>query len=199
MAVFVPTGQVYGHKLIVFVGEGFELFAGIESSFHYWWVIRRGSTMRTDAVYTPSDCFETFPFPGVGPADIGEMLHDLRCGAMRVYDVGLTGLLQKINDRVCSDPTVKGLRDLQVRLDRAVAAAYGWNDLDLGHGFHETRQGVRFTISEHARQTVLDRLLALNHQRHAEEEAAAELARQAKPARTRAGKAKLKADSPTLF
>jgi hypothetical protein len=50
-----------------------------------------------------------------------------------------------------------------------VAAAYGWDDLDLEHGFHETKQGLRYTISEAARRTVLDRLLALNHQRYAEE------------------------------
>ena len=56
-------------------------------------------------------------------------------------------------------------------MDQAVAAAYGWQDIDLGHGFHETKQGIRYTISEAARREVLDRLLALNHQRHAEEEA----------------------------
>ena len=48
-----------------------------------------------------------------------------------------------------------------------VAAAYGWTD--LGHGFHETKQGVRDTISEPARREVLARLLKLNHQRYAEE------------------------------
>ena len=50
-----------------------------------------------------------------------------------------------------------------------VAAAYGWSDLNLGHGFHETKQGVRFTISEPARREVLQRLLKLNHERYAEE------------------------------
>jgi hypothetical protein len=54
-------------------------------------------------------------------------------------------------------------------LDKAVAAAYGWDDLDLGHGFHETKQGLRFTISEPARREVLQRLLKLNHQRYEEE------------------------------
>jgi len=54
-------------------------------------------------------------------------------------------------------------------MDQAVAAAYGWQDLDLGHGFHQTKQGDRFTISETARREVLDRLLELNHQRYAEE------------------------------
>lgn len=54
-------------------------------------------------------------------------------------------------------------------MDHAVAAAYGWDDLGLGHGFHETRQGLRYTISDPARDEVLDRLLALNHERHEEE------------------------------
>lgn len=39
----------------------------------------------------------------------------------------------------------------------------------LNHGFHETKQGTRYTISETARREVLDRLLELNHQRYAEE------------------------------
>lgn len=39
----------------------------------------------------------------------------------------------------------------------------------LHHGFHEARQGLRFTINEAARREVLDRLLALNHERYAEE------------------------------
>jgi hypothetical protein len=54
-------------------------------------------------------------------------------------------------------------------MDQAVATAYGWSDLDLDHGFHETKQGIRYTISESARRTVLDRLLALNHQRYENE------------------------------
>ena len=51
-----------------------------------------------------------------------------------------------------------------------MSAAYGWTDLDFGHGFYETKQGVRFTISEPARREVLQRLLKLNHERYAEEE-----------------------------
>ena len=60
-------------------------------------------------------------------------------------------------------------RELHVEMDNAVAAAYGWGDLDLGHGFHETPQGVRYTISEEARREVLARLLRLNHERYEEE------------------------------
>jgi len=48
-------------------------------------------------------------------------------------------------------------------------AVYGWLNLNLMCTFHTTKQGLRYTISEAARRTVLDRLLALNHERYAEE------------------------------
>jgi hypothetical protein len=54
-------------------------------------------------------------------------------------------------------------------MDEAVAAAYGWEDIDLGHDFHETQQGLRYTIAEPARRELLARLLELNHQRYEEE------------------------------
>jgi hypothetical protein len=82
-------------------------------------------------------------------------------------------------------------------MDEAVRAAYGWSDLDLGHGFHNTKQGARYTISETARRTILDRLLALNHQRHAQENA--RKAAQAVSAPVKQGrKKKNKADKLTL-
>ena len=47
---------------------------------------------------------------------------------------------------------------LHVEMVRAVAAAYGWDDLALGHDFHQTQQGVRFTLSEAARREQLGSL-----------------------------------------
>ena len=55
-------------------------------------------------------------------------------------------------------------------MDEAVAGTYGWTDLRLDHGFHQTEQGSRFTISEAALVEVLDKLLELNHKCRAEEE-----------------------------
>lgn len=54
------------------------------------------------------------------------------------------------------------------KMDKAVGR--GWNDLTLWHDFHEMAQGIRFTISESARQEVLSRLLRLNHERRDEEQ-----------------------------
>lgn len=52
---------------------------------------------------------------------------------------------------------------------QAVADACGWSELGLRHGFHATKPSERCTMSEPARRTVLDRLVALNRQRSAEE------------------------------
>ena len=40
---------------------------------------------------------------------------------------------------------------------------------DLGRAFHETMQGVLFTVSEYARRDLLQRPLKLNHERYVEE------------------------------
>lgn len=88
---------------------------------------------------------------------------------MRHRSEGLTKTYNRFHDSGEMSADIRRLRDLQVEMDQAVAAAYGWSDLDLGHDFHETKQGVRFTISEPARREVLQRLLRLNHERYAEE------------------------------
>ncbi|MGE3440418.1 MAG: type IIL restriction-modification enzyme MmeI, partial [Blastocatellales bacterium] len=60
---FSRNGIVFDQKTIVIASSSYSDFAILCSHLHYWWVIEKGSSMRTDPVYTPSDCFETFPFP----------------------------------------------------------------------------------------------------------------------------------------
>ena len=88
---------------------------------------------------------------------------------------GLTKTYNRFHDPGGTAADIAELRTLHRQLDTAVAAAYGWSDLAthegtaLGHDFHETKQGTRYTLAPTARREILDRLLALNHQRHAEE------------------------------
>ena len=82
---------------------------------------------------------------------------------------GLTKTYNRFHDPKETSADIVELRRLHSEMDTAVTVAYDWHDIDLCHGFHETKQGIRFTISEAARREVLDRLLALNHQRYAEE------------------------------
>jgi hypothetical protein len=83
--------------------------------------------------------------------------------------LGLTKLYKLVHSPSGNDEEIQRLRDIHVEIDNAVAEAYGWTDLDLGHGFHLTQQGCRFTIAPDVQVEVLNRLLALNHARYKEE------------------------------
>ncbi|MEZ7892971.1 MAG: hypothetical protein QMC67_14610 [Candidatus Wallbacteria bacterium] len=43
-------------------------FAILQSNLHMIWAIKHGATLGLGLRYTPSDCFETFPFPDIIPA-----------------------------------------------------------------------------------------------------------------------------------
>ncbi|NJO82787.1 MAG: hypothetical protein HC828_08135 [Blastochloris sp.] len=169
--VFSKTGTVFSHATYVFALDKGQQFAVMQSAFHEVWAREYASSMKGDLRYTPSDVFETFPFPA-SFADldtIGETYHAHRQSVMLQIQEGLTKTYNRFHNLKEHSTDIAELRRLHVEMNHAVAAAYGWGDLDLGHGFHETKQGLRYTISEAARRTVLDRLLALNHQRYAEE------------------------------
>ncbi len=180
-------------------------FAVLQSNAHYHWVWHYCSTMRTDLNYSPSDGFETFPFPPfLKPhtplPTIGEAYHAHRRQVMLVRHEGLTKTYNRFHNSDESASDIQKLRDLHVEMDTGVATAYGWDDLDLGHGFHETKQGTRFTISEAARREVLARLLKLNHERYAEEVAQGPHDKKGKPkAAGRKGKKSSSSEEPMLF
>jgi hypothetical protein len=190
--VFAAADQVVSDAVVVFNYDDAGHFGILSSSFHWWWAVTYASTMRTDLRYTPSDCFDTFPQPMVTRAitAAGKALDAHRAKMMIVNGEGLTRTYNRVRDPNDHRSDVETLRRLHVELDYALADAYGWADLDLDHGFHETSQGARYTIGPATRTEVLDRLLELNHQRHAAEQAAT-------PARlARAKKAAKKAASP---
>ncbi|MEE8586097.1 MAG: type IIL restriction-modification enzyme MmeI [Acidobacteriota bacterium] len=167
----VRNGAVFDQKLVVIASDSYGVFGLLCSHLHYWWVLRLGSTLRSDAVYTPSDCFENFPFPQElelikSTAQAYELY---RAELMRKTEIGLTKLYGQFHDRRVRSPFIDGLRERHVRLDQAVLAAYGWCDVKLDHGFYETQVGPRFTISPLALTEVLDRLVELDHERYRKE------------------------------
>ena len=165
---WVAARQVYNEKTVVFVGVPFAL---LQSSVHECWAREYSSTLRQDMQYTPSDCFDTFPLQELPPATValGEQYHDTRASVMVASNRGLTATYNRVNDPLVNDVGIGTMRDLHVAMDVAVVRAFGFDGLNLEHGFHETPRGMRFTISERARREILDRLLALNHERYVEE------------------------------
>ena len=54
---------IYSHSLGVFAYDQFLYFSYLQSTLHNIWAWFNGSSMKSDLRYTPSVCFETFPFP----------------------------------------------------------------------------------------------------------------------------------------
>ncbi len=189
-ATWIDPKQVFAGKVVVFALRGDAYFTLLNSCFHVEWAEKTSSRLKGDPAYSLAETFETMPFPeplkigrnGATPESDGACIVDklsglgaecsqYRLGLMKRRNEGLTATYNRFHDpREFSEDIVR-LRTLHVEMDEAVAAAYGWSDLIFNHGFHEVKQGMRFTISEVSRREVLDRLLALNLQRHAEEEA----------------------------
>ena len=196
LPVFVPTRQVASEQIVVFATDRSVFLALLSSAIHFeWWTSKGESTLETRLRYTPSDGFWTFPQPTLTKRieEAGSALQQLRSSIMKANKIALTDLYNLVNDmRDLSDGVVR-LRSTHADIDEAVREAYAldeerepgvvaferkvasaplpsWREIELGHGFHETRQGVRFTISPEARIDVLDKLLALNHYRHELEE-----------------------------
>ena len=169
--MLVPTGIVFNEKIVVFAHDDAKHFGLLSSATHWWWAVTNSSTLRADTQYTPTDCFETFPQPDLTDAIgiLGGELYAHRSALMLDRKEGLTKTYNRVHDPDEHSDDIERLRGLHVQLDHTVRDAYGWSDLDLGHGFHETKFGTRFTFAPAPRQEVLDRLLELNHERYAEE------------------------------
>lgn len=185
---FVDPNAVLTEALQLFETDRYEDFAILQSVVHETWVRDTSSTLGETLRYSTSDSFDTFPMPSdvSGLIEIGRIYYEHRELLINSQNVGLTELYNSFHDKKNESSQISILRDLGSRLDRAVVAAYGWHDLTLTHGFYETKQGLRFTISEAERREVLDRLAELNHQLYAEEVAAGlHEKKSAKPAKTR--------------
>ena len=189
---FVPAGPVMSDALAVFATDRAAALALLSSSLHFaWWTTMGESSLRKDARYTPSAGFDTFPQPVLTERldRAGRDLDRFRRDVMQQRRLGLTALQRLVRDDGVRDGDVAALRELYREADEATRDAYArdeeaepgigdfegrvsmaplprWADIDLGHGCHDTRYGMRFTISPQARTDVLDKLLALNHYRH---------------------------------
>ena len=178
MLVRVSARQVVSEQVVVFATDSYAQQAVLSSTIHQDWAITYGSTLENRVRYTPSDVFETFPRPEptLELEVIGRTLDTERREIMLRRDLGLTRLYNLVNDpglEAGTDPDVDRMRAIHVELDAAVAAAYGWEDLDLTHGFHTYRKMTRWTVPPATRVEILDRLLEENHRRAAAEAAAA--------------------------
>ncbi len=173
----VPNTYIYSHSLCVVASESYALFACLSSDIHAVWAWENGSRMKQDLRYTHGDIFETFPFP-IGVLDdqdqqlclLGEQFFYQRSEYMIREDKGMTKFYNDLHDPANTNPAILQLRELQMRINQAIVNVYGFDEIDLEHGFHEVAylpegKNMRFTISEAAREELLYCLSMLNKSR----------------------------------
>jgi hypothetical protein len=200
---------VFSDQLVVFTLSTYAAFCALQSRPHEIWARFFGSSMKDDLRYTPSDCFETFPFPKNWETrpDLeaaGKAYYEFRATLMVRNDEGLTETYNRFHDPYETDPNILTLRELHAAIDRAVLDAYDWTDIPTDCEFildyeiedeeewGKKKKPWRYRWPDDMRDEVLARLLELNTERAKEEARVG--AKAEKPRRRR--KARAAAETP---
>lgn len=190
---FLDASIAPDNKLVAIAIDNAEILGCVSSTVHVTWTLAAGSTLEDRPVYVKTVCFEPFPFPITNDeqksriAQLAEQLDAHRKRQQAAYpDLTLTGMynvLEKLRsgevltakERVIHEHgIVSVLRQLHDEIDAAVLEAYGWSDLmpllrvkhgNIAPSGAETRDEVSRAFDE----AILERLVALNAERAAEE------------------------------
>jgi hypothetical protein len=221
---FLPSSIVFSEAIVVIADESDHLFAVLSSRTHETWARFLGSKIGLTLRYTPSDCFETFPFPEKFETDAnleaaGKEYYEFRAALMVKNNEGLTKTYNRFHDPGETTPEIQKLRTLHAAMDRAVLDAYGWTDLKPTFEFlldyeeddddedetgkaNKKKKPWRYRWPDEFRDTVLARLLELNKERAEQERLSGEAA-ELKPEKVKVkrgpGKKKAKNETPDMF
>jgi type II restriction/modification system DNA methylase subunit YeeA len=135
--VWLPPETLPDSALIVFARDDDWFFGVLHSRFHQIWALCLGTQLEDRPRYTPTTCFETFPFPWPPGTPLGKLTRaqdDQRTAiayAARTLDALRCDWL---GDRTDPTRTLTALynvrpgwlKDAHAALDEAVAASYGW-------------------------------------------------------------------------
>lgn len=185
--VRLPTSMVFNEKTVIFPVAGAAGLSALQSRPHEVWARFYCATLGDTLQYTPSDCFETFPFPDGWLLDdkleaVGNEYEAHRAQLMLTNNEGLTKTYNRFHDPEDSSPGIVKLRELHEGMDRAVLDAYGWADVptdceflldyevDNEVGASRRKKPWRYRWPDDVHDEVLARLLVLNGERAAEEQ-----------------------------
>ena len=162
---FIDGDVLPDATIIVFARDDDYFFGVLQSRPHTLWASELGTQLRDTSRYTPTTCFETFPFPRPDDAQraaiaaAAQNLDRLRDNWLNPAETDLLGKpvvteterrRRTLTNLYNANPA--WLQNAHAALDHAVAHAYGWQP-DLSD------------------QQILANLLALNAHRHAQEQA----------------------------
>jgi hypothetical protein len=216
---FLPNKMVYSHKLNIFALTTYSAFAILQGRMHEVFARFFSSTLEDRLNYSPTDCFETFPFPEnweTNPTleSVGKEYYEYRAELMVRNNQGLTDTYNRFHHPEERDPDILKLRTLHTAMDKAVLEAYGWGDISTDCTFlldyedadeeetNKRKKPWRYRWTEEVHDEVLARLLELNKERANMEEIGgkkAENKSKAKGTKKKTTKPrKIKADEPII-
>jgi type II restriction/modification system DNA methylase subunit YeeA len=135
--VWLPPETLPDSALIVFARDDDWFFGVLHARFHQVWALRMGTQLEDRPRYTPTTCFETFPFPWPPATLLGKLTRaqeDQRTAiaqAARALDTQRNEWLGNRSDPKRTLTALYNARpawliNAHAALDEAVAAAYGW-------------------------------------------------------------------------
>lgn len=210
--VRLPSGSVFSHALAVFATDVPQTFAILQSRPHEIWARFFASSLEERLRYTPSDCFETFPFPVGFESDptleaAGKAYYEFRADLMVRNDEGLTKTYNRFHDPNEPSANIRRLRELHAAMDQAVLGVYGGdlaeltvppcefqldyedeNDEDEPTTGRQKKKPWRYRWPDLFRDEVLALLLELNKKRAEEERLSAPAEQPQRSGRRRAAR-----------
>jgi len=179
-------------SVIAVASEDFHDLGILSSHVSQAWILAAGGTLEDRPRYHTETCFDPLPFPAATPEqqtrirDLAEQLDAHRKRQQAAHpDLTLTGMynvLEKLRSgeeltakerAIHEHGLVSVLRQLHDDLDAAVLDAYGWSDLlqilRVAHGLSPLAGWSREEAKRAFDEAILERLVALNAERAAEE------------------------------
>jgi hypothetical protein len=193
MFQFLDASILPDNMLVNIASNEAAILGVLSSRPHIAWALAAGGRLGVgnDPRYNKTRCFETFPFPDATPEQqttirtLAEQLDAHRKRQQAAHpDLTLTGMynvLEKLRagatltakeKTIHTQGLVSLLRELHDNLDRAVFAAYGWDDLAerlVGLPGATTPLPDKPAAQTEAEEELLRRLVGLNAERAAEE------------------------------
>jgi hypothetical protein len=183
--------EILPDNMLVIIASDDAFHLGILSSkVHVVWALTAGGRlgMGNDPRYNKTRCFETFPFPALEEGelkqrirDLGERLDSHRKRQQELHPgltlTGIYNVLEKLRSgeplntkekQIHDQGLVTVLDQIHEDLDMAVLEAYGWHQLNTLYLGAYNVVGTK-SCRDQFEQELLTRLVALNHERAAEE------------------------------
>jgi hypothetical protein len=156
--VLQKTDKVFAKSLYVFTVNNWDYYSIIQSTIHDFWSRLFSSTLADTLSYTPSTCFDTFPFPQnlttsqeQNLEQIGEAYHEFRRQLMLKMQLGLTKTYNAFHAKEIKEQRIKS-KDLEELDKKAIEKQYDkevwnlWNHLQKHDDVCSMEEAVADTI-----------------------------------------------------